>query len=169
MKQFVILVTCICTMFSLFCSNISVQANQLEENDIMSYVISGSGTIDDPYIFSGEENFYTVMFEKNLISKISFQNKEKSNFNGVFNGTVYYNQFDGGVWKRTSGGPSTTANNALRLERVIWSADLIMMDIVYNTSYNGSWYQSSSTVDWEIYPTVILPGSYYGIGYYTTY
>lgn len=210
-------------------------------DDIMSYVIGGSGTYDDPYILVGG-NQYKEMFDAKVRGYTDPNIMPFVDFSGVLTGTRHYYQYNGGVWKYTSGGPGTTSNNALQVNRVnyvdkqtvydsteltdsFWDdvgnfltkglfgqalksaliaagvpssaakvASMIfkfayqaglnnsdrellktakrngwgVLEISYQTSWNGSWYATSCLDYWSSYPTAREPGTYYGIGIYTS-
>ncbi len=213
------------------------------DDDIMNYVVGGSGTYDDPYILTGD-NQYKDMFDARVRGYSDPNLMPLIDFSGVLTGASHYNQNNGGEWIYKSGGPDTTANNALRVNRinyvdkqtvfdmtelttssVLWddladrlskglfgaalkSALLVIgvpasaataasmifkwyygaglknsdrelmktakrngwgiLQINYQTSWNGSWYVTSCLDYWSSYPTAREPGSYYGIGTYTS-
>lgn len=99
-----------CLGLSCFIGNIT-KAKALDD-DIMNYVISGSGTEDDPYVLAGD-NEYKEMFDEMAKEAVQPTVTPLIDFSGTLTGAQYENQTAGGIWKYASGGPSASSDNAL--------------------------------------------------------
>ena len=99
-----------CLGLSCFIGNIT-KAKALD-NDIMNYVISGSGTEDDPYVLAGD-NEYKEMFDEMAKEAVQPTVTPLIDFSGTLTGAQYENQTAGGIWRYASGGPSASSDNAL--------------------------------------------------------
>lgn len=241
-KKFLILFCGITMIISNLLSNVSAKEFENQYDDIMEYVVSGSGTFEDPYVFESLDNQYSLMFNeivKDSIIQKPFDTRHQ--FTASLTGDEYYNQTNGGEWHYSYGGGSVGTNNSfvyvtinyvnekdtentyvaltnpslkdiiyssvrdnafeLMIEKVTEKAGKTMAKAVYNFfsvipvveiinsstldelgmavyndngslvvkykfSYNGAWYYNIVSVEWDTYPTAILPGTAYGVGNY---
>lgn len=104
------LAACLC--LSCFIGN--MKEAKAYENDIMNYVISGSGTEDDPYVLS-DDNEYKEMFDEMAREAVQPTVIPQIDFSGTLTGATYSGQYNGGVWRYSSGGPSTSSNGAMTI------------------------------------------------------
>ena len=127
-----------CLGLSCFLGNIT-KANALD-NDIMNYVISGSGTEDDPYILAGDTE-YKEMFDKMAKEAVQPTVMPLVDFSGTLTGAQYKNQNNGGIWRYSGGGPSTSSNGALTILTITYNNNL-NTGRLSATLNNASWAQA---------------------------
>ena len=120
MKRLTIITTCICTIFSLLGGNINVHAAENEEDDIMQYVIGGSGTEEDPYILS-HDNEYKEMFDAMAREAVQPSIQPAIDFSGTLTGASHANQWDGGKWERNSAIPNPN-NVTMRIDNITYNS-----------------------------------------------
>lgn len=116
-----------CLLFSTsFHEKITVKA---EESNIFDYVISGSGTFDDPYILSGN-NIYKKTFD--AIAKESLQPSTMNivDFSHGLTGKSYSNQINGGKWTYISGGLDVNTDNSLLITNISYAGKNELNDLV---------------------------------------
>lgn len=242
-KSIVTLLVC-----SLMCGLFMPSARALEPemDDISHYVLSGSGTFEDPYILDND-NPYKTMFDEVMRNSVRASNPNVSTysvFSASLTGGPRYAP-SGGKWTYTSGGLDASADNRMVYKGITYSDhtrisvlmkglnNLIILDhikdalgdylfgpalnnylqskgvpediadaaedvfgfvygkftfagndkaileaaaqsggvmeVVYNTSYHGSWYQSSALASWDEYPNAYFPVGPYGNGSFVLY
>ena len=241
-KNLLVLAMTLCMTVGLLIT--PAHANETDPDDIMNYVIGGSGTEDDPYILTSD-NPYKEKFDTMAKEAVQPTIMPLVDFSGTLTGTKYYNQNSGGSWQYGGGGPGLDINNALVILNITyntpyhaenlndvmnngtwksWLLDSLIegfsdeallsslmskglaydlafscktiitfgyitditnaadsqtvrtaanngqgiLAINYRTSYNGSWFYTSTLDIWRDYPTASTPGSYYGSGRYSS-
>lgn len=78
----------------IFSVCIAIYAFQ-RNKEIMSYVTSGLGTFDDPYVLKDDENDYLKTFNERVVENITKENE----FNYTLTHPSYSNQYNGGKWE----------------------------------------------------------------------
>lgn len=78
------------------------------KDDISNYIISGSGTKTDPYVLSSDCP-YKEKFDDMAREVVQPTVSPLVDFSGTLTGEKRYDQYNGGVWRYTSGGPSTSS------------------------------------------------------------
>lgn len=124
-----------CLGLSCFIGNIT-KAKALD-NDIMNYVISGSGTEDDPYVLAGD-NEYKEMFDEMAKEAVQPTVMPLVDFSGTLTGTSYSGQTRGGTWSYSGGGPTTSSNGALTILGISYSNNSDtgkLSSVMTNTTY----------------------------------
>lgn len=111
-KKLLVLAMSMCMTIGLM--TIPIHANETDPDDIMNYVIGGTGTEDDPYILS-ENNPYKEKFDAMAKEAVQPTIMPAVDFSGTLTGPVYYGQTNGGIWNYSGGGPSASIDNALTI------------------------------------------------------
>lgn len=90
------------------------------EDDIMQYVVSGSGTFEEPYIF-GENNEYKEMLDSKVRAQLTSVST-RSQFSASLTGGSYYAP-NGGKWSYTHGSPNSISDYMLWYISIIYTSD----------------------------------------------
>lgn len=122
LKKILLCVLSVCTALTQLNTTISVNASEAENNDIKEYIVSGSGTYDDPYVLGGDNQFKTY-FDNMAKESVNPTVMPALDFSGVLDGSnVIQNQTYGGKWSYSSGGMTAITNNALVVLGVAYGA-----------------------------------------------
>lgn len=124
---------CLCmTAFTFSLSHASAEENI----DLSNYIVSGSGTEADPYILSPDcpykeelDNMAREIVQPTVMPLIDFS--------GTLTGTKHYNQYDGGVWRYTSGGPDGSYNGALCISGISYG-NYEVTEVLYDNLNNSN-------------------------------
>lgn len=104
-----LLAICLC------CTVLTLSVGHVDAKDsISNYIIAGSGTETDPYVLSSDcpykeelDNKAREIVQPSITPLIDFSD--------ALTGTKHYGQYNGGVWRYTSGGPDGSYNDALTI------------------------------------------------------
>ena len=130
-KKVLITITSLCMLMCMSSTSVSAK-----HPDIMDFVISGTGTENDPYIL-GANNPYKEQFDAQAKEAVQPSLMPLVDFSGTLTGPVYYGQTNGGIWNYTGGGPSSSSDNALIISGISYSnnaATQTLSSVVNNAS-----------------------------------
>ena len=146
MKKKILLLLCFCIFFTGFIRCVNGDEIESENiNDISqlsNYIISGTGTQDDPYVIDDSCPYKAIMDQQIAsIFAISDHNSDYISLQSDFNGalTVCCSiALNGGYWKCTSNYPTTDSNGTCWIQKIDYVSNADVRSIAMglsNTSF----------------------------------